>query len=204
MAIEELRDPVDASADGLGIDQVPRPALVSGVVSAPDGPATPSEYVGASHPKGFRARPDLGGSIITEPYAGGEVRVPTIERTLVDVFDHPDLGGWEEIWRSLELVESFDLEAVPRHATALGSALASARLGLFLEQYRERLFVEERHLAVLREQVPNQARYLDRTRTPGRLVKPWNLIVPSIVRGRSSTMLVHEQLERAADEPFTL
>jgi predicted transcriptional regulator of viral defense system len=145
-----------------------------------------SEYVGASHPKAFRALPDLGGGIVTEPYAGGEVRVTTLERTLVDVLAHPDLGGgWEEIWRSLELVEYFDLEAVLEHATGLGSALASARLGLFLEQHRERLFVEERHLAVLRKQVPNQARYLDRTRTPGRLVKPWNLVVPERVLHRT-------------------
>ena len=66
------------------------------------------------------------------------------------------------------------------------SALASARLGLFLEQHRERLFVEQRHRAVLREQVPNQARYLDRTRTPGRLVKPWNLVVPEYERAVGS------------------
>lgn len=35
--------------------------------------------------------------------AGLSVRVTSLERTLADVLDRPDLGGgWEEIWRSLE------------------------------------------------------------------------------------------------------
>ncbi len=39
-------------------------------------------------------------------HAGGIVRVTAFERTLVDVLDAPDLGGgWEEVWRSLEMVE---------------------------------------------------------------------------------------------------
>ena len=41
---------------------------------------------------------------------GLPVHVTTLERTLVDVLDRPDLGGgWEEIWRSLEAVEFFNL-----------------------------------------------------------------------------------------------
>ena len=45
--------------------------------------------------------------------AGLAVRVTSLERTLVDVLDRTDLsGGWEEIWRSLEMVEFFDLDVV--------------------------------------------------------------------------------------------
>lgn len=144
------------------------------------------EFVGVPHPKPLRDRPDRGGGITLEPYAGGEVRVTTLERTLVDVLDQPGLsGGWEEVWRSLEQVEYFDLEAVLAHADALGSALTAARLGFFLEQHRDALFVEERHLAALRKQAPKQPRYLDATRMRGRLVKGWNLIVPERVLGRT-------------------
>jgi len=145
-----------------------------------------SEFVGVRPPRSLDGLPDLGGGVVTEAYAGGTVRVTTFERTLVDVLDAPDLGGgWEEVWRSLELVEYFDLAAVVGHALELGSALTTARVGFFLEQHREALFVEDHHLKALREQAPRQPRYLDRTRETGRLVKPWNLVVPERVLNRT-------------------
>lgn len=145
-----------------------------------------NEFVRAPHPKSLQHRPDLGGGIAVESYAGGSVRVTTLERTLVDVLDVPALGGgWEEIWRSLEQVEYFDLDAVLAYADALGSALTIARLGFFLEQHRDALFVEDRHLAPLRKRAPKQPRYLDSTRTKGQLDKGWNLIVPERVLHRT-------------------
>ena len=145
-----------------------------------------SEFVGVRPPRALDGLPELGGGVVTEAYAGGTVRVTTFERTLVDVLDAPDLGGgWEEVWRSLEMVEYFDLAAVVGHALALGSALTTARVGYFLEQHREALFVEEHHLEALRERAPRQPRYLDRKREAGRLVKPWNLVVPERVLNRT-------------------
>ncbi len=45
--------------------------------------------------------------------AGIEFRATGLERTLVDLHARPDLGGgWEEIWRSLESVEYFDLDLI--------------------------------------------------------------------------------------------
>ena len=67
----------------------------------------------------------------------------------------------------------------------LGSALTTARVGFFLDEHREALFVEEYHLKALREQAPRQPRYLDRKREAGRLVKPWNLVVPERVLNRT-------------------
>jgi len=128
----------------------------------------------------------LGGGVVEEPYAGGTVRVTTFERTLVDVLADPDLGGgWEEVWRSLEMVEYFDLVAVVDHALARGSALTTARVGWFLEQHRDELFVEEQHLKPLRDHAPRQPRYLDGKREAGRLVKSWNLVVPVRVLHRT-------------------
>jgi predicted transcriptional regulator of viral defense system len=124
--------------------------------------------------------------VVTEPHAGGAVRVTTFERTLVDVLDAPELGGgWEEVWRSLEMVEYFNLEAVVEHALRRGSKLTAARVGFFLEQHREGLFVEEHHLEALREAAPRRPLYLDRKREPGKLVRGWNLVVPERVLART-------------------
>ncbi len=153
----------------------PRPLLFQG-----------NEFVGVQPPRALEGLPDQGGGVVEGAHAGGSVRVTTFERTLVDVLDVPDLGGgWEEIWRSLEMVEYFDLAAVIEHALKLESALTIARVGFFLEQHREPLFVEERHLLALAEHAPRQPRYLDRSREPGRLVKPWNLVIPERVLNRS-------------------
>ncbi|HAM44621.1 MAG TPA: transcriptional regulator, partial [Propionibacteriaceae bacterium] len=119
-------------------------------------------------------------------HGGGVVRVTRLERTLVDVLHAPaSAGGWEEIWRSLEMVEFFDLDAVISYTLRLGSALTTARVGFFLEQHREALMVEDAHLDRLRQHRPRQPRYLDADRKPGTLVASWNLIVPADVLGRT-------------------
>jgi hypothetical protein len=71
------------------------------------------------------------------------------------------------------------------YALKLDSALTTARVGFFLEQHRDGLFVEERHLAPLRSHAPRQPIYLDRGRESGRLMKPWNLVVPDRVLKRA-------------------
>jgi predicted transcriptional regulator of viral defense system len=137
----------------------------------------PIDYVPVRPPEALRERPDLG--VALQPSGA---RVCSLERALVDILHDPTLGGgWEEIFRSLAMVEFFDLEAVVAHTLALGSAITAARVGFFLARDRERLFVEERHLASLAAHAPRQARYLDASRAPGRLVAPWNVIVPEHV-----------------------
>lgn len=145
-----------------------------------------NDFVTLRPPRALAKLPDLGGGIVSEPHAGGTVRVTTFERTLVDVLDAPDLGGgWEEIWRSLEMVEYFDLDAVVTYALKLRSAVTAARVGFFLDQHREALSVEERHLRALHDGAPRQPSYLERRREPGRLVKSWNLVVPERVLNRA-------------------
>lgn len=119
--------------------------------------------------------------------AGMQVRVASLERTLVDVLDRPHLSGdWEEIWRSLESVEFFDLDKVVEYAHMLGNATTGAKVGFYLQQHREPLMVEERHLMALRDLRPRQPHYLDRAkRTSGLLVSEWNLVVPREVIERT-------------------
>ncbi len=141
-------------------------------------------FVAVPLPRALHDREEQG--VIEERHGGGTVRATTLERTLVDLLHAPRLGGgWEEVWRSLETVPFFDLDAVVAQALALGSALTAARVGFFLEQHRESLMVEERHLALLRAHAPRQVRYFDSRRAQGTLVPGWNLIVPHDVRGRT-------------------
>ena len=137
------------------------------------------EFVPVQVPAALRALSGSGPGVMERPHAGGVVRVTTLERTLVDVLDAPERnGGWEEVWRSLEMIEFFDLDAVLEYTRLLGSALTAARVGLFLEEHRDRLLIEESHLAPLRDLAPSQPRYLDARRERGRLIPGWNLIVP--------------------------
>lgn len=144
-----------------------------------------SEFLPVQDPASVRARGDRGGGIVARAHAGGTVRVATLERTLVDVLHDPErAGGWEEVWRSLEMIEYFDVDAVIDYVTLLDSAITAARVGLFLSQHSLQLMIEEEHLEALRRLSPGQPRYLDSTHASGRLVSPWNLIVSEDVAER--------------------
>ena len=144
------------------------------------------EVVPVLVPTAVRALPGWGGGVEERRHAGGVVRVTTLERALVDVLHRPALaGGWEEIWRSLEQVEFFDLDAVVAYALRLGAAVTVARVGFFLEQHRETLMVEERYLATLQAQAPSGPCYLDPGQEQGRWFERWNLVVPERVVTRS-------------------
>ena len=144
------------------------------------------DFQGVKFPKALRRAGKEHFGVAAVDRLGLEVRVTDLERTLVDVLDRPRLGGsWEEIWRSLESVEFFDLDQVVEYAALLGNATTAAKVGFFLEQHREPLMVEDSHFKPLRDLRPKQPHYLDHSRrTSGRLASQWNLVVP------------HEVLER--------
>ena len=125
--------------------------------------------------------------VTTMDRAGLSLRVTSLERTLVDVLDRPHRsGGWEEIWRSLESVEFFDLETIVEYVLLLGNATTSSKVGFYLEEHRESLMVEDRHLEELRGLRPRQPHYIDRKRGGDVcLVAAWNLVVPTEVVERS-------------------
>jgi predicted transcriptional regulator of viral defense system len=87
-------------------------------------------------PKGF-APPD-GVTIVDR--LGLEVRVTTLERTLADLFDRPDLaGGAEELFNSLDLVDRVDARALLRFLSGLGNATAAGAAGWWLSRAQARL-----------------------------------------------------------------
>ena len=116
-----------------------------------------------------------------------DVRVTTLERTLVDVLDRPDISGsWEEIWRSLESVEFFDLTQVIDYVLLLNNATTTSKVGFYLEQHREALMVEEPHLQQLKALRPKQPHYMDRkNRSSASMIPQWNLVVPQEVIERA-------------------
>lgn len=136
-------------------------------------------------PKPLRATGKETFATMTIDRSGLEVRVTSLERTLVDLLDRPDLGGgWEEIWRSLESIEYFDLDLVIRYVQLLGKKTTAAKVGYYLQQHTEPLMVEDRHLEPLRELRPKQPHYLHRGQS-GRLVSDWNLVVPRSLAERA-------------------
>ena len=144
-------------------------------------------YRGARFPEALvRAGREQFG-VSTAERAGMSLRVTSLERTLVDVLHRPHIsGGREEIWRSLETVEFFDLDSVVEYVLLLGKATTVSKVGYYLEEHRESLMVEERHLNALRSQRPRQTHYVDRRRSgDGSLVAAWNLVVPTEVVERS-------------------
>lgn len=118
--------------------------------------------------------------VITRDCSGLDIRVTSLERTLVDVLDKPSLSGsWEEIFRSLELVEYYQLEQVVEYALLLGNATTAAKVGFFMDQRRDAMMSNDADLKMLLELRPRQPHYLERSkRESGILVAKWNLVVP--------------------------
>lgn len=125
--------------------------------------------------------------VVRHSRSGVDLRVTNHERTLVDALDRPDVaGGWEEIWRSLESVEFFDLNQVIEYTRLLENSTTAAKVGFFLEQHREALMVEEGHLDSLRKLCPRQPHYLMRSRRKDcHWVRGWNLMIPAEILDRT-------------------
>ena len=105
----------------------------------------------------------------------------------MDVLHRPDLSGsWEEIWRSLESVEYFDIDQVIKYVRLLRNATTAAKVGFFLDQHRDALLLDNSHIAPLLQLKPHQPHYLERgNRKDCKLVKDWNLMVPSRILDRT-------------------
>ncbi len=146
-----------------------------------------AEYIGIQYPKALVNLHQEGYSTQSVERSGLNIRVTSLERTFVDVLDRPKYGrSWEEVWRSLEMIEYVDLDQVVEYAFLLDNATTIAKVGWFLEQYRDALMVDEQYLQRLAERRPRKPHYLDRShKETSRMVARWNLLVPQSLYDRS-------------------
>jgi len=146
-----------------------------------------NRFLGVPVPKPLREKRDPMFGVTIHKRTGIDVRVTTYERTFVDCLDRPErTGSWEEIWRSLESIEFFDLDAVIAYIKLLDNATTASKTGYFLEQHKAELLVDDSYLEELKKIKPKQPHYMVRGgRERYRLVKSWNLLVPEELIHRS-------------------
>lgn len=117
---------------------------------------------------------------------GMKIIVTGKERTLVECLEKPqNCGGFEEMYRSLEKIPFIRPDVLEQYLDLREQKNLYARTGLFLEQHREDLQVEDSLLQHLAQNVTAQPVYWTQLRKGGVLMKRWNLIVPENVRDRS-------------------
>ncbi|MBI5447958.1 MAG: transcriptional regulator [Gammaproteobacteria bacterium] len=133
--------------------------------------------------------------IHTEDVQGLNVRVTSLERTLVDVLDKPKLGGgWEEIWRSLDMIDRIKINQVAEYALLLNNATTVAKVGFYLSQRQKELNVPADVLLELQKACPRSPHYIDHTaRKNGKLLDDWNIIVPKTLIIKSSATRGYRQ-----------
>jgi predicted transcriptional regulator of viral defense system len=138
-------------------------------------------------PRALRGKGAGDTEVSTVDRSGLDMRVTTLERTLVDVLGHPDLGGgWEEVWRALEAIGFLNLDRLIDYALLLGNATTAAKVGFFLQQHRAALAVDDLHLRRLEAHTPRQPHYLQRNGAGATVyLRDWNLVVPSALVERA-------------------
>jgi predicted transcriptional regulator of viral defense system len=109
----------------------------------------------------------------------GVARVTTRERTLVDCVTRLDLsGGLEEVSRSLAALPYVDASNVLAYLKELGSPVAVARTGWFLEQRAQDWYVAKAALEEMRSMLGRGPYYLTRSHEAGTWVPSWRLYLP--------------------------
>ncbi|HHT0591913.1 TPA: type IV toxin-antitoxin system AbiEi family antitoxin domain-containing protein [Legionella anisa] len=146
-----------------------------------------SKFICLPFPKVLCVKDAESFEIVLAERQGLNIKVTSLERTLVDVLDRPNYGGgWEEIWRTTEHIPILNLDNVIKYSEMLDNATTIAKLGFFLEQFKEQLNVDESVLKYLESKTPSSIHYLERgKRESGKWLPRWNLIVPNYILERS-------------------
>jgi len=141
------------------------------------------KYICISFPKALIEKNKTDFEVIIVDRQGVDIKVTSLERSIVDALDRPDYaGGWEEIWRSAAHIPILNLDKVLEYAKLLDNATTFAKLGFFLEQHTDQFKVENQLLNALENKKPRSIHYLERSkRESGKLMKRWNLVVSDSV-----------------------
>ena len=133
-----------------------------------------------STPKILSDQGQVGYGIEEIKRSGLSLRLTSLERSMVDVLDRPNLGGgWEEIVRSFDNILQFDINKVIEYTLLLNNATTVAKVGFFLEQRPKYLAIESRYIEKLLPYIPRQTHYIENPRgAKGKYIEKWNIIVP--------------------------
>ncbi len=118
---------------------------------------------------------------------GVNIKITNLARTYVDVIDRADLsGGWEEVCRSLDNIAVLNVNDVVNYCLTLKNANLISKVGFFLEQREGPFSVPSENIMQLKKHISNSVQYMsDHSKEPHRLIKQWNLMVPTSVLDRT-------------------
>jgi predicted transcriptional regulator of viral defense system len=133
-------------------------------------------------PKGFITP----GAIEAIDRLGVLVPVTTLERTVADLFDRPDLaGGGEELLNSLDMVPRIDVTALRDQVVSLRNATAAALCGWWLENAQPDLRIAKAAIETFRPLAPKQSRYaLGAKPGDAKLAPGWKILLPPSLTDR--------------------
>ena len=139
-------------------------------------------FIPLPQPIELQRRKQLGFGVEKVERLGKKILVTGKERTLVDCFDHPEYaGGFEELYRCAEKMPYLDYTVLLRYLKLRAGKALYAKIGFYLEQRRDEMYVEDRVLREIEKNVPQQPVYLQSRKSGGVLQKRWNLIVPKMI-----------------------
>jgi predicted transcriptional regulator of viral defense system len=118
---------------------------------------------------------------------GLSIKVTSLERTIVDVLDKPLLGGgWEEVWRSLAMIERVNIKNVIEYALLLNKTTTISKVGFYLSQRQRQLNVAQEELEKLTPYLPLSPYYIDaQAKKNGKFIAQWNIIVSEELLSRN-------------------
>jgi len=113
---------------------------------------------------------------------GVSIKVTNLSRTFVDVLDRIELsGGWEEVVRSISNISVLNIDEVITYCLMLNNHRLAAKVGFFLEQRKGAFAIDDKILKPLLQLKPLVPQYLSDHYGSCKLVKKWNVMLPSSV-----------------------
>lgn len=123
---------------------------------------------------------DFGIDIINRQ--GVTIKITNPSRTFVDVLDRIELsGGWEEVVRSISNISILNVQEVIAYCVMRNNQRLAAKVGFFLEQRQGAFAVDDKILKPLLKLKPRTPQYLSHHYGACKLVKKWNVMLPSFI-----------------------
>lgn len=115
-------------------------------------------------------------------WSTAQIIVTDREKTILDCIDRIDLaGGFEETFKSLSSMTNVNFDRLYQYAKKEKKKVLFHKLGFFLslKEIRESWDINEEKLRKIKLNLSSKIYYFEVSKGKGKLVKEWNLIVPS-------------------------